>query len=165
VDCPYCGHGSRVVDSRPTSDGIRRRRVCNECKRRFTTYERLGPTDIKVQKRGDRAPEPFERGKLLRVMQRVCRDRPVGRDAIDRVVRRIEAQLIDDRQHTITSWQLADLVLARLRELDPVAYRRFASDYLDDGGHLRLEPRRAQHPFDPQLGLFEGDDDDGEIAD
>lgn len=148
------------MDSRPTGDGIRRRRVCGECKRRFTTYEKLGPTDIKVIKRGDKPAEAFDHDKLVRVMARVCRGRPVGGDAVERVARRIEAELLDERRTQISSWELAHMVLTRLRELDAVAYNRFAADYLDEAGHLRVEPRRPGDPFDPQLELFEGDSEE-----
>lgn len=134
--------------------------MCGECKRRFTTYEKLGPIDIKVQKRGDRDAEPFDHHKLVQVMERVCRGRPIGPDAIERVARRIEADLLDERRHTIHSWELAGLVLTRLRDLDAVAYSRFAADYLDDAGNLRVQPRHPGDAVAPQLGLFEGDSDD-----
>jgi len=154
VDCPYCAGGSRVVDSRPTHDGIRRRRVCGECKRRFTTYERLGPTDIKVVKRGERPTEPFDHAKLVRVMTRVCAGRSISFDAIDRIARHIEGELLDQRRPSVTSWEIADTLLARLEDLDAVAHRRFAADFLDDHGRVHTEPR-VQDPDAPQLGLFE----------
>ena len=153
MQCPYCGEDSKVLDSRPTADGIRRRRRCNSCKRRFTTYERLGPSDIKVTKRDDRV-EPFDHDKLVRAMSRVCAGRPVDRDTLVRLARSIEGRLYDERRHSIFSWELADLVLDRLRELDQRAYQRFATDYLDDSGQLRTAPR-TEDPGDlPQLGLF-----------
>ena len=160
MDCPYCGAGSRVVDSRPTHDGIRRRRICSECKRRFTTYERLGPIDIKVIKRGERAAEAFDHGKLVRVLTRVCAGRAIGFDTIERVAHHIEAELLDQRRASVSSWEIADMVLARLKELDPVAYRRFAADYTDETGRLRTDARAHDVPHAPQLGLFEDEDSD-----
>lgn len=156
MDCPYCGASSRVVDSRPTHDGIRRRRVCGECKRRFTTYERLGPTDIKVIKRGGGHPEVFDHAKLVRAMKRVCQGRSVSVETIERVARHIEAQLLDQRRPSVPSWEIADMVLKQLEQLDAVAYGRFAIDYLADDGSLRTEPREAV-PNLPQLDLFEDD--------
>lgn len=147
-----------MLDSRPIDDGTRRRRACNECKRRFTTYERLGPTDIKVVKRGERPTEPFEHEKLVRVMRRVSEGRPVRAEDMVRVARDIEAKLIDDRKTTIHSWELADMLLARLAQLDPVMYQRFAADYLDDAGRPRTRPRDDDEVDGSQLGLF-GDDE------
>jgi transcriptional repressor NrdR len=134
--------------------------VCGECKRRFTTYERLGPIDIKVVKRGDRASEPFDHGKLLASMTRVAAGRPLDADTIARVARHIEAELLDRGQSSVPSWDIADSVLARLEDLDAVAYNRYAADYLDENGRLRTAPRTTDggHPSPPQLGLF-GDDD------
>jgi transcriptional repressor NrdR len=150
-----------VVDSRPSPDGIRRRRVCGECKRRFTTYEKLGTPDIKVLKRGDRASEPFDHAKLVRAMSRVCEGRPVTPEMLARIARHIEADLLDQRRASVPSWEIAGMVLESLKELDQLAYARFASDYLDEDGNLRVEP--GPPPANPalpvqQLGLF-GEDD------
>ncbi len=147
-----------MVDSRPTHDGIRRRRVCGECKRRFTTYERLGPTDLKVLKRSGGQPEAFEHAKLVLSMTRVCQGRSVTAETIERVARHIEAELLDQRRPGVPSWEIADMVLKQLDQLDPVAYSRFAIDYLDDDGNLRTEPREDD-PNAPQLGLFEDDEE------
>jgi transcriptional repressor NrdR len=143
-----------VADSRPTHDGTRRRRVCNECKRRFTTYERLGPVDIKVVKRSGQT-EPFTHEKLVRVLLRICRDRPPTEAVLRRLARTMEAELLDDRRLTIPSHELAAMVLERLRDLDTQAYNRFAANYLDEHGQLRTAPR--EEPTAPQLGLFDDD--------
>ena len=160
MQCPFCGEDSKVLDSRPTNESIRRRRRCNSCKRRFTTYERLGPSDLRVTKRDERV-EPFDHEKLVRAMARVCAGRPVSHETLVRQARTIEAQLMDSARQSIPSWELADQVLDRLRELDPVASRRFAADYFDEAGQLRTAPRTGDDAEDlPQLGLF-GDDPDG----
>jgi transcriptional repressor NrdR len=160
-----------VVDSRPTSDGTRRRRICNECKRRFTTYERLGPTDIRVTKRGDRPAEPFSHDKLVRVLLRLCANRPVSKEAIERLARHIEAELLDDRRHIIHSSELVELLLGRLKDLDRLAHSRLLTDYLDENGRLRTEPRTDDETLaqSQQLDMFaEADEDadtDAEAAD
>jgi transcriptional repressor NrdR len=145
-----------VVDSRATSDGIRRRRICADCKRRFTTYERLAPPAIKVSKRDGRV-EPFDAQKLTRVLQRVGGDRKaLGIDAIERVARSIEASLLDQGIRSISSAGVIDMLLAKLRDLDRVAYDRLAADYLDEDGQLRVGSSGADEPADTeQLGLFE----------
>ncbi len=161
MDCPYCEGSSRVADSRPTADGIRRRRVCSDCKRRFTTYERVGNSDIRVTKRGGRPAESFDLDKLRRVIARVVRGRPVSADAPDRIARLVEGEILDGGSSSVTSWRIADLLLARLRELDGLAHGRFAVDYTDDTGRIRTEPRDEPDDADlPQLGLF-GDPDAG----
>ena len=153
--CPFCERDSQVVDSRTTADGgVRRRRVCNACKRRFTTYERVGSPNLKVIKRNDKA-EPFSSRKLLRVLRRVCRHRPGITPAdIERVAHAIEAQLIDAGAKSVRSHQIADLLLARLAEVDRIAYNRLAANYVDEGGQLRTEPRPVTPEEAAQLGLF-----------
>ncbi len=146
--CPYCGSDSRVLDSRAAADAVRRRRECLSCTRRFTTYERLAPSEIKVLKRGG-AAEPFSREKLLTVLSRLARERPVSSKACDEIARGLEAEIVDAGAHAVTSSQLADRILLRLRELDPVMAQRFASNYIGDDGVVRtsaLEPS-------PQLDL------------
>src|SRR5678809_781059 len=95
VQCPYCNGDSSVTETRVTADGLRRRRVCTACKRRFTTYEKVGAPGLKVQKR-DGSVEPFEADKLLVALQRVCAHRPaVHDDDLRRIARDIEATLVD----------------------------------------------------------------------
>lgn len=158
MQCPYCGGDSQVVDSRSSTDGVRRRRTCNECRRRFTTYETAGSPTIKVVKR-EGGTEPFVPDKIARVLVRVGRDRPALTEATAaRLARAVEAQLIDARVKQIPSGEIVDRVLALLRPVDQVAHDRLAANYLDEAGILRTG--RAEPPGDPgQLGLF-GDDDD-----
>ena len=155
VQCPYCSADSHVVDSRATGEAVRRRRLCNGCKRRFTTYERVGAPSLKVIKRNDRA-EPFDSDKLQRVLARVCRNRPnVDDDTVRRVARGIEAQLVDAGARTVRSSQIVELALARLRDIDKLAYDRLAADYVGEDGHLRTESRAISPEEAAQLGLFQ----------
>jgi transcriptional repressor NrdR len=129
--CPYCkGPDSRVVDSRLASGGatIWRRRECDECQRRFTTYERVElvlPTVIK--KDGKR--QPFIRDKVLRSLIIACSKRPVSSDQLDDMAESIEQELSALGEKEITSGQVGERVMARLKEVDEVAYVRFASVY------------------------------------
>jgi transcriptional repressor NrdR len=159
VQCPYCESDSRVVDSRAATDGVRRRRVCNVCRRRFTTYERVGSPAIRVLKRGGKS-QPFDPSKLRRVLLRVTRHRPsVTERDVDRVVRDLEGRLDDSGERSVRSGRLAELVLARLAELDRLAYDRFAANYLDETGQLRTDfPRPMTDEEAQQLGLFRPDD-------
>jgi transcriptional repressor NrdR len=159
VDCPYCGGDSQVVDSRTSSDGVRRRRLCATCKRRFTTYEQIAPPSIKVVKRSGKA-EPFDFEKLVRSLERICRDRPMNRAAIARIARTIEAQLLDERVKSIRSGDLVVRVLELLGDIDRVAANRLAANYIDDDGKLRTEPRPLPFDTPPQLDLFEPEDDE-----
>jgi transcriptional repressor NrdR len=134
--CPYCSSDSRVLDSRATSDAVRRRRECLTCGRRFTTYERLAPSEIRVLKR-DGGTEAFSREKLVTVLARLARDRAVGRRALEDLARGLEAEIVDAGIHTISTAQIADRLLGRLRELDPLMEGRFASNYLADDGSIR----------------------------
>lgn len=154
MQCPVCDSDSNVVDSRTSADGsIRRRRVCTSCKRRFTTYERIGSPKLKVIKRSDKT-EPFSSDKLLRALTRVCRHRPaISEDDLLRLVRAIEAQLVDAHAKTVRSGDIAKLVLAKLRDLDNLSHDRFAANYLDEAGQLRTEPPVAE-AANPQLSLL-----------
>jgi transcriptional repressor NrdR len=157
VQCPYCGGDSQVVDSRAAADGVRRRRTCNECRRRFTTDEKVRPPQLKVTKRGRSGAEPFDTDKLVRCLQRVCRGRPgINPKGIARA---IEAQLVDAGARTVRSAQIVELALARLREVDQLAYERLSANYLDEDGRLNVEGRPVSDEDDTQLGLFGADDD------
>ena len=129
--CPYCGHSDdRVVDSREVRDGseIRRRRECAGCGRRFTTYERVDELPATVVKRDGRR-ESFDREKLLNGLIRACEKRPVPRRALMEVVDEVEATLAAREVREMSSEEIGNLVIERLRRLDQVAYVRFASVY------------------------------------
>lgn len=130
--CPFCGHlESRVLDSRLARDGraIRRRRVCEFCGRRFTTYEEAEELHLKVRKRDGRV-EPFRRDKLLRSLEVAVNKRPVSVEELERVVEDIEGALYDAGEQVVSSHRIGEMVMERLKVLDPVAYVRFASVYL-----------------------------------
>ena len=130
--CPFCAHeDSQVKDSRPSEDGasIRRRRQCEACGARFTTFERVQLRDLTVvKKNGDR--EPFDRAKLERSIATACRKRDVSPDRIERLVSSIQRQL-ETRGDEVTTTQIGEAVMDGLKALDHVAYIRFASVYKD----------------------------------
>ena len=129
--CPYCGNlEDRVVDSRESKEGtvIRRRRSCVQCDRRFTSYERLEQLPFHVVKRDERR-ELYDRDKLLRGLQIACRKRPIPAGTIERMADEIELTMQDSTEREISSDELGNMVMERLRELDSVAYVRFASVY------------------------------------
>ena len=131
--CPFCAHeNSQVKDSRPTEDGssIRRRRQCEDCGARFTTFERAQLRELTVVKSGTRR-EPFDRGKLERSLAIACRKRPVPPERIERLVTSIQRQLETSGDNEITSTMIGEMVMEGLKALDPVAYIRFASVYKD----------------------------------
>lgn len=160
MQCPYCGHDSQVKDSRVSSEGIRRRRQCVNCSRRFTTYEQLGAPPIKVQKR-DGHHEPFDPGKIVNALKRVGRDRAaLGPADRERLARTIEAELLDAAVKTIRSGEIVDRLLRLLKEVDRVAYDRLAANYVDESGRLRTDAPKAEEPSAGQLGLFDGDEEE-----
>ena len=131
--CPFCGNeDSQVKDSRPTEDGaaIRRRRQCEACAARFTTFERIQLRDLTVIKTQDRR-EPFERDKLVRSVSIACRKRPINAVQIEKLVSGIQRQLETMGDTEIPSQRIGELVMEGLKGLDPVAYIRFASVYKD----------------------------------
>jgi len=128
VKCPYCGHQEdRVLDSRPLEAAsiIRRRRECQACHKRFTTYERLEEVPLMVIKSNDRR-EPFNREKLREGILRACEKRPIGPDVIERIIAEIEYEL-QDYVMQVPSRVIGEKALKKLKDLDPVAYIRFAS--------------------------------------
>jgi len=131
VKCPFCGHlESKVTDSRvgATGDVIRRRRECETCARRFTTYERVEEVlPLVVKKDGRR--EPFDRQKVLGGLHRACDKRAVPVARLEQIVDSIERELMDSGDKEVTANLVGEKVMAHLRELDPVAYVRFASVY------------------------------------
>ena len=131
MKCPFCGHTEdKVVDSRETGagDAIRRRRECLSCARRFTSYERVEEIPYFVVKKDGRR-EPFDRQKLLAGLHRACEKRPVPMKALEGVVDEIEQLVADSPDRELGSRQIGEHVMDRLRELDKVAYVRFASVY------------------------------------
>ena len=131
--CPFCGHeASQVKDSRPTDDGaaIRRRRQCEGCAARFTTFERIQLRDLVVVKSEHRR-EPFDREKLLRSVSIAARKRPIDSLAIDKLVSGIQRRLETTGDAEVTSKQIGEMVMDGLKGLDSVAYIRFASVYRD----------------------------------
>ncbi len=129
--CPYCGHTkNRVVDSRTSREGraVRRRRECESCDERFTTYEVVEERPLAVKKR-DGSFEAFDRSKLIRGIQVACTKRPVTLRQIEGIADAIEESLERSESGEVESWQIGELVMQHLRDLDQVAYVRFASVY------------------------------------
>jgi len=129
MNCPYCGyHDSRVIDSREVDEGIRRRRQCLSCGSRFTTYERLQPAGFFVIKK-DQRREEFNRNKILNGIHKACEKRPLPTGTVDKLVDDIEAELYRLGKAEIPSALIGDMVMERLKNLDHIAYIRFASVY------------------------------------
>lgn len=131
MKCPFCGHEeNKVVDSRPVQDGraVRRRRECLECKERFTTYEYIEAVTLTVIKSDDRR-EPFDRQKVIHGIKLACNKRPVGVKKIEAMVSEIEARLNEMSKNEVTSKYIGELVMEKLKEVDEIAYVRFASVY------------------------------------
>jgi transcriptional repressor NrdR len=139
--CPFCQNpDTDVVDTRKLNDGemIRRRRRCRACGRRFTTYERVETVSLTVVKK-DGEREPYEREKLMRGVRTACYRRPVSAQQMEQLVNDVEAAIMATEEHEVSSTAIGDEVMRRLRELDEVAYIRFASVYRSfaDIGKLR----------------------------
>ena len=131
MHCPFCGYeDSKVIDSRPAEDGaaIRRRRECIKCEKRFTTYEKVESLPIIVIKK-DKTREQFNREKLLSGITRACEKRPVETEQLDMLVDRIESELQNTLRREISTKEIGEKVMEGLREIDEVAYVRFASVY------------------------------------
>ena len=129
--CPYCGNlESKVVDSRPSDEGssIRRRRECLVCHRRFTTYETMESLPLVVIKR-DGSRQTFDKSKVLSGMLRACEKRPVAFDTLERIANEIEQTLQNEMTREITTTNIGEMVMDKLKSLDSVAYVRFASVY------------------------------------
>lgn len=158
MQCPFCGSDSSVTETRVSADGVRRRRVCSSCKRRFTTYERVGSPGLKVAKR-DGSLEPFDADKLAATLARVCRHRALAPAELRRLVRDVEATLLDGGVKIVGWAAIVQAVLDRLSAIDPVSARRYRASYVDEDDRLRLEDAPPVEPTRPQLGLFAGDDE------
>ena len=152
MQCPYCSGDSSVTETRVTADGMRRRRVCNACKRRFTTYEKVGAPSLKVTKR-DTSIEPFDSDKLFQSLRRVAAHRNVVTDEdLRRIARDIEATLVDSGRKSIAWNDIVSLALTRLQNVDPVSAHRLAANYTDETGAVRFDRTASEQPS-PQLGL------------
>ena len=129
MHCPYCQQGdSHVIDSRQVGNTVRRRRECVRCGQRFTTYERVAPVSLLVVKRDGRR-EPFDREKLYRGVYKACAKRPISDEAIEALVGRVENDLFTLGKAEVESKVIGQMVMEQLRNLDDVAYVRFASVY------------------------------------
>lgn len=131
MKCPYCAHDeSKVIDSRPTEEGekIRRRRECLRCGKRFTTYEVIESVPVLVVKR-DKSREAFDSQKLLNGMLRACEKRPVEYATLEKAISEIEATIQNSFEREITSEKIGELAMEKLKNIDEVAYVRFASVY------------------------------------
>jgi transcriptional repressor NrdR len=129
--CPFCGHDdTQVKDSRPTEDGtaIRRRRQCSACGARFTTFERVQLREVMVVKRGNRR-EPFQRAKLEHSITLACRKRGIEQERLDQLISGIQRQVEASGEAEVPSSLIGELVMEGLRQIDTVAYIRFASVY------------------------------------
>lgn len=131
MKCPYCAkENTRVIDSRPIDDdsSIRRRRQCDECGKRFTTYEKLEAIPLVVIKK-DLSREPYDRTKIEAGVFRSCHKRPISVEQIKTLVDEIETILFDKEEREIPSAKIGEILMDKLKNLDPVAYVRFASVY------------------------------------
>ncbi len=131
MKCPFCSNpDTRVIDSRLTdsNDSVRRRRMCEKCGKRFTTYERLENQPIAVIKK-DNTRQPFDRNKILSGLIRACIKRNISTEVLNKIVDDIENEISNMSSNEIQSKEIGDLVLKRLKNLDKVAYIRFASVY------------------------------------
>lgn len=131
MKCPFCGfEESRVIDSRPTDEGerIRRRRECTKCQKRFTTYEIIESLPLIVVKK-DKSREVFDRNKLMGGLLRACEKRPVSLEVLESLIDEVESVLQNSLDREVTSGKIGELVMDKLKEVDEVAYVRFASVY------------------------------------
>ncbi len=131
MECPYCSHkSSKVTDKRSSPQGVRRRRECLKCKKRFTTYEKTERGDLYVIKKDGRR-EKFDRNKLEAGIEKAFEKRPVSRDKIQQMINEIEEQIRKRGKKEVKSSIIGDLVSKKIKRLDEVAYIRFASVYQD----------------------------------
>ena len=131
MKCPFCSHeNSRVIDSRPAEDNnsIRRRRVCDECGKRFTTYEKIETIPLIIIKK-DNNREAYDRAKIEAGVLRACHKRPVSAQQITTLVDEVENEIFNREEREIPSGTIGELVMNKLKDLDAVAYVRFASVY------------------------------------
>lgn len=133
MKCPFCGHeNTRVIDSRPAEDNnsIRRRRVCDECDKRFTTYEKVETIPLIIIKK-DNNRETYDRAKIEAGVLRACHKRPVSANQITQLIEEVETRIFNMEEKELPSNEIGELVMSKLKDLDTVAYVRFASVYRD----------------------------------
>ena len=131
MNCPHCGHDdSKVIDSRDSGDGIRRRRECLKCERRFTTYERVQTRTLMVTKRDGRREE-FQRDKLWASLTKACAKRPLPTGSVEKLTQDVEAALVETGRAEVPAETIGEMVMQKLKDLDRVAYIRYASVYRD----------------------------------
>jgi transcriptional repressor NrdR len=133
MKCPFCGYiEDKVVDSRESREGesIRRRRECLKCERRFTSYERIDEIPYMVVKKNEQR-EPFDRNKVMAGILRACEKRPIPAAKLDAIVNSVEKYVQDSAERERPTTKIGDMIMRRLKELDKVAYVRFASVYLE----------------------------------
>ena len=131
MKCPFCGHeNTRVIDSRPAEENnsIRRRRVCDECNKRFTTYEKIETIPLIVIKK-DNNREPYDRAKIEAGVLRACHKRPISVNQINQLIDEVETEIFNREEKEIPSQVIGELVMNKLKNLEEVAYIRFASVY------------------------------------
>jgi transcriptional repressor NrdR len=131
MKCPFCGHeNTRVIDSRPAEENnsIRRRRVCDECDKRFTTYEKVETIPLIIIKK-DNNRETYDRSKIEAGILRACHKRPVSANQITKLVEEVETKIFNMEEKEISSSKIGELVMSEIKNLDAVAYVRFASVY------------------------------------
>lgn len=131
MKCPFCGHeNTRVIDSRPAEENnsIRRRRVCDECSKRFTTYEKIETIPLIVIKK-DNNREAYDRSKIEAGVLRACHKRPISANQINQLVEEVENDIFNMEEKEISSEVIGELVMDKLKDLEAVAYVRFASVY------------------------------------
>lgn len=133
MKCPFCGvEDSKVIDSRSTEEGvaIRRRRECLNCSKRFTTYEKVENVPIMVIKK-DKTRQPFDRTKMLNGLKRACEKRPISMGEIENIVYEVETSIYNSLEREISTAEIGEMLIEKLRQLDQVAFVRFASVYRD----------------------------------
>jgi len=146
VKCPFCNRdNTRVVDSRPVEDtnSIRRRRMCDACGRRFTTYEKVETIPLTVIKK-DQTREQYSRAKIQDGVLRACYKRPIPVERIEEMMDQIEGQIFNTEEKEISSSRIGEIVMEHLKDIDPVAYVRFASVYREfkDAGTFMEELKK-----------------------
>ena len=130
MNCPFCSGATKVKDKRNSPGGVRRRRECLKCKKRFTTYEKISRGDFYVVKK-DSGREKFNREKLEAGIQRAFEKRPVSKEKIEKMINKIEDNLMGKKGREVSSSMIGELVMRKIKSLDNIAYIRFASVYRD----------------------------------